>query len=478
MLGHLIRKEILDHILSLRFLILTALGAVMIWICLFVGYTAYRDGLRDYRLSRTLTESHIRYLIESGDPTKVVDEAYPVQKPPSVLSIFVRGVEMSLGRTGFAGGRDIRRLKFSPAADEPLLGVFPALDLAKIVQVVLSLFVLLLTYDAVCGEKEGGTLSLTMSFPVPRGQLLLGKIVGVLLSTFAAFVLPLLLGIAAVLLLPDVQFRESEWVRLGLALLAMGLYIAAFTCAGILGSCLTHRTATSFVILLFFWAGSVAVLPRLSLIAADVFRPTMSTQQLRAQVKALGKPYLQKRFDDQVQWERDYLAGQGENWWGAPAGREGWTLMRNRLRLETDEKVRSETRRVQEAFQNRYNTRLDLAVFLARLSPAFALNNATVRLARTGMDRHRRFLEAFNTTRDRIIDWYWEERMQAGLSGAYPERYGRYKRDYSTIPRLQYREGWPDADIQTALVDIGILALWGIVFFVGAYAAVLRYDLR
>ncbi len=30
MLGHLIRKEILDHLLSLRFLILSAIGALVI----------------------------------------------------------------------------------------------------------------------------------------------------------------------------------------------------------------------------------------------------------------------------------------------------------------------------------------------------------------------------------------------------------------------------------------------------------------
>lgn len=477
MLGHLIRKEILDHILSLRFLILAGLGAVIIWACLAVGTAAYRDGLKDYRLSRTLTESHIRFLVEMQVLPKVTDEAYPVQKPPSALGIFVRGLELTLGRTGHLGGRDIRRLKFSSAAEEPMLGMFPPLDLARIVQVVLSLFVLLLTYDAVCGEKEGGTLSLTMSFPVPRGQLLLGKILGVLLSTFAAFVLPLLLGIAAVLLLPDIRFRGPEWIRLGLILTAMGLYIVAFACAGILGSCLTRRAATSFVVLLFFWAAAVAVLPRLSLIVADLFRPATSTQEFRAQVKALSKSHGQVRFDSQVRWEEDYLKRHGKQWWDTPAGREEWTLMRNRSRLETGEKVRSEARRVEEAFQNRYSARLDLAIFLARISPAYALNNATARLARTGMDRHRRFLEAMTTTRGLLNDWYWGERMQQGMSWAYPEKY-EWDQDFSDVPRFTYRETWPDADLQTALVDIGMLALWGIVFFVGAYVAMLRYDLR
>jgi hypothetical protein len=52
--------------------------------------------------------------------------------------------------------------------------------------------------------------------------------------------------------------------------------------------------------------------------------------------------------------------------------------------------------RLEEAFHNRYQARLGLAVNFARFSLAFAFHNATVRLAGTGQDRHQRFLEAFN----------------------------------------------------------------------------------
>lgn len=47
---------------------------------------------------------------------------------------------------------------------EPALGGFPPLDLGLVVQLVLSLFVLLLSYDSVCGQKEIGTLRHISSF--------------------------------------------------------------------------------------------------------------------------------------------------------------------------------------------------------------------------------------------------------------------------------------------------------------------------
>ena len=87
-----------------------------------------------------------------------------------------------------------QRLRKTPTEAGPRLGVFPPHDLGLIVQVVLSLFCLLLSYDAICGEKEAGTLRLKNSFSVPRRLILLGKGFGILLPAMAAFGLPLLLG--------------------------------------------------------------------------------------------------------------------------------------------------------------------------------------------------------------------------------------------------------------------------------------------
>ena len=45
MLGQLIHKEILDQILSLRFLILAAICAFAIWLSLYDGYASYEARL-------------------------------------------------------------------------------------------------------------------------------------------------------------------------------------------------------------------------------------------------------------------------------------------------------------------------------------------------------------------------------------------------------------------------------------------------
>ena len=91
MLRHLVRKEFMDQVLSLRFLILTVLGSLIIWLSLYSGYRFYQDYLEEYRLSRAWTDRHIQHLQETH--SLGTDIGYPVEKPPSPLSIFVQGLD-------------------------------------------------------------------------------------------------------------------------------------------------------------------------------------------------------------------------------------------------------------------------------------------------------------------------------------------------------------------------------------------------
>ena len=480
MLGHLIRKEILDHISGLKFPVLSAVGALAIWISLYSGYAYYVESLKDYGLAQASTEDRIQQLMTANEWMEVTGGSYLVHKPPVPLSIFVRGLEPTLGRSigvSSAGG-PTRRLMLSPAEVEPVLGVSPPLDLGLAIQVVLSLFVLLLTYDAVCGEKEAGTLRLTTSFPVSRHQLLLAKFTGVLIPTLSAFGLPLLLGLGLLLLTSEVRLTALEWERLGWILAVFITYLILFICMGLLASSLTHRVPTSFVISLVFWVAAVAIVPRLSLIIADSFRPAPSIHQYQANKTEIVTALYGWRVERGRQWEKDHLESTGQEWWKTPEGREGRYFEVSQSRKEAEERVRSQSVRIDEMFRNRYNTRQTLATSLARISPAFALRNATIRLAGAGTDRQRRFMSAFTRYAEQYRQWWIKTKDLYRLREYHPAKYGKSEWNVSDMPRFTYQQTWPQEDIQTALIDLGILALWALFCLLGAYVSLLRYDLR
>ena len=98
-LGHLIRKEILDHLLSLRFLILSGIGALIISLSLYDGHAYYRSCLRDYQQAQVATQDRIRQITDADDWFEVSSVGYLIHKPPTPMNIFIRGLEPTLGRS-------------------------------------------------------------------------------------------------------------------------------------------------------------------------------------------------------------------------------------------------------------------------------------------------------------------------------------------------------------------------------------------
>ncbi|MDP6779941.1 MAG: ABC transporter permease subunit [Candidatus Latescibacteria bacterium] len=484
MLAHFIRKEILDHLLSTRFLVLTVLGVVTIWVSLYDGYAYYRSCLRDYRQAQELTDARIREIIEGPHDSRnqnwreVYFYGFKVHKPPTAMSIFVRGQEQTLPRSkAVLGPVRVRRMTRSPASVEPIRGMHPPLDLGLVVQIVLGLFVLLFTYDAVSGEKESGTLALVGSYGASVNLLLLGKVVGALFSTSVAFLLPILAGTAVISLLPDVGLSADDLGRLALVLAAFGLYIAAMACAGVLCSSLSRNSTSSFVFALTFWVAITIVAPRLSLIIADEVRPAPSAHEMQTEIAGAAQSTqvaLRKRKAD---W-RDARSEPGNEWWKTPEGRESELTFSNDANFRTLEARNRGIKRAREKYSNRARDRIGFATGLARLSPAFALSYAAVGLAGTGIDRHQRFEEAYSQYMAVRDVWYLKTDVKLRLQRALPEKYGEYRWDVSDIPRFSYVEQPPDSDIGNALPDLIALVAWALLFLVGAAIALSRYDLR
>ena len=88
MLSHLIRKEILDQLLSMRFIILSTIAALTIWLSLYDGYAYYRARLRDHQFARKVTEERFRQILERPNWEELGMVGFKEHKPPTPLSIF------------------------------------------------------------------------------------------------------------------------------------------------------------------------------------------------------------------------------------------------------------------------------------------------------------------------------------------------------------------------------------------------------
>ena len=221
------------------------------------------------------------------------------------------------------------------------------------------------------------------------------------------------------------------------------------------------------------------MVPRLSLIAADGLRPAISTYELEANKASVTKANMEKARSAIMNWEHAYADSTGRPWYVSSEGQEA----RERFQRWAWDELSGSASAVQHAhldreFWNRYDTRLELAVAMASLSPAFAFNDATSRLAGSGLERQRRFRAAFDEFREEYVEWYGRMSSRTSLQRSNPEKHGEYRWDIADMPRLLYREAWPEEEIQAAMVHTAVLVAWALVFLVGSYLGVFRYDVR
>ncbi|MGQ7957977.1 ABC transporter permease [Pseudomonas sp. SP16.1] len=98
-------------------------------------------------------------------------------------------------------------------------------SLASLATFLVPLIALLLAYDAIVGEDEGGTLMLLLTYPLGRGQMLLGKFVGHGLILALATLIGFGCAALAIALLVDN-------IELGLLAWAFGRFMLSSTLLG------------------------------------------------------------------------------------------------------------------------------------------------------------------------------------------------------------------------------------------------------
>jgi ABC-type transport system involved in multi-copper enzyme maturation permease subunit len=364
MLGSIIRKEILNNLLSYKFSIITVLSTILILVSIFIMY-------RDYCLAR---ENYEILRSKSENPPAVI--------PPTPLSIFAKGLEENLCRSyapGFVGRINVSTKQKSV---NKLFKLFTTPDLLYVVKVILSLCAILFAFDSVSGEKETGTLRQTISNTVKRPILILGKWIG----GFTSFILPLfmavLLGTIFVTLSPMVDIRAQNLARLGFFLLSSVIYLSIFFSLGLLISCLTHQSSSSLIISLFAWAMLVFLIPNLGNILARQLVQIPTVQRLEI-----------KREQIQIKTEIEVNSDRLPTWPERKKYIEGANLERKMLA---------------EDYRNRFNRLVTVSRNITRISPAAAFTFLATDVMGTGMAEERRLKRAFLQYRD--ILWDWDER--------------------------------------------------------------------
>jgi len=478
MLKDIIKKEILDHLLSAKFVFMFIICFVLILLSFYMGVAGYLADKKIY--DDDIAWDRLAWA-PPNNYNLLLTGSLKVYRAPQTLGAIVKGVEDAAGRVSHTVLSEEVSLGESKYQSNPLTSVFGAFDLMFIVKMALSLFAILLIYDTICGEKEKGTLKLSLSNSVPRDRLLLGKFIGGFISLCIPLLLPMMIGLIYLSLHPMIVLTGEDWQRLGFIFLMFLLYLTVFFCLGMLVSSLTARSATSLIILLFVWSVWGIVVPKASVIIAGMLRPIPVANEIYAQKTASSKQVTQDFAprDQELQAQHNIklipMGGGSYRIEGDFQAFQAYQAALSKLNEERDRVVSDNYEKINRDFQLRKDAQAALAKNISRISPASALTFGATSLARTGVDDYNRFWKAALDYKQVSRDWV---RTNPDLR----DEKGSYKEIDSAVvagmpqPALNYEN--LSGAIVRILPDFIAMALMIILLTGGAYFAFIRCDVR
>lgn len=467
----ILEKELREIIGTTKFAVTFGVCAFLILLAFYVGAKNYEVSLRDYEGAVVENIRQMDGLTDWGD----IDNR--IFLPPQPLAALVSGVSNDIGRTVNVQQRGELRAEDSRFNEDPLFAVFRFLDLEFIFTIVLSLFAILFGYDAINGEKQRGTLALSFSNSIPRDQYILGKVVGSFLALIIPLLIPILIGCLMLPLL-GVPMDSNSWIRLSMVIFAGILYFGVFLTLSVFISALTQRSSSSFLMLLVVWIFAVLIIPRVAVLVSGRAVDVPSVDQV---------DFEKGKFARQLSSERrEAMAGF---WRDNPMGDDHQAFMgaMQEFNKTIDDEQTAEmlvfTEQMNEQRENKSSARQKLALTLARLSPTASFSLAAADLASTSLDLRESFMMAANI--------YQSEYAQFMRSKNADDRGMRFMRhgsnddeeepepiDVRQLPVFEFEPPSANDAISASLPDLGLLFMFNIIFFAGAFVAFLRYDVR
>jgi ABC-type transport system involved in multi-copper enzyme maturation permease subunit len=455
MLILIILKEIRHNILTLRFAVMYGLFFVLTVVSMVLLSANYQSQWENYVRSKAAERENL------GTMESVHDlrwQGTKVQKEPSRLSLFSLGLDKEMSRSAFVssrGGVEVGSSQYS----NPISALFATPDLTYVVNIVISLLALLLTFDSVCGENEEGTLRLMLANAVPRDTILMGKWLGGYIALVVPFLLAVGIGFVLAALFTDLTLDAESWARAGTLMVLSLLYVSVFFTLGILISTFNHRSSTALMASLFIWVLIVLTVPNVVPILA---------RQI-AGIPSLGMLDGQRAAIENEQWRT-----ARERMRGAPSDEE-----RRTIHLEIRENIMKEWTRIQDEYENKIDRQIELAKMLSRLSPSASFVYAATNVAGTGIAEFRNLAEYTKQHQGsfaEVVDELSREERERETQRNVEETIDEAPFDVTRLPEFRPTGDSLARSLQGSMLDISLLVGFNIGFLLVSYIKFMRYD--
>jgi len=489
MLKTLIKKEMIEMVYDLRFVIASLLFITLIPLSMYVSRIDYEQ-----RLSAYQQESQI-WRARHGTPEWGSEdvEGHGFRAPP-VLSVFVLGLDPYLPDmvvTDFSG---VFRTVKESNTDGALAVLLGQIDFRFCMVYVVSLMALVFTFNTVSGERERGTLRLLIACSVPRGTLLFGK----WLSKTLVLIVPFLVAVCIALLVldasPQIDLNTPQLVYF--IAMILGISLLLIICMTILGVCLsTYATGSSqsITLLLTTWVILVLGIPKVTPMIANIINRPECRRVISMRKTALTEDLIAEFYDrrekeiaslygvrpDEIETRRNGLMVIGKHKLTPEAfqalmnevhdhSEQLWRQYRHRIPIELE--------KIEAQYQNQLQATHTLTMVLSRLSCLSCYIYTIADLAGTGIHEPRNYMDNAKRYQEQISQLLYNNIIIAG-NRSYWEK-GFNPSHVPTFPDMQYARPNLKTIISRRIWDVLLLVFYSVLFYSLAFFRLLKYDVR
>ena len=386
MLRTLIRKEMMHHILSVRFIVLLLMCLLLVPLTLSINYRNYRQNLVDYQEVVKLANIEEK-TVNPKMPLEPEIEVSKLFLKPTPLSVFANGLGDAL--PSYLGMTRNGIIQGAPSlVSDSLSYLLGHLDFLFLVGTVFSLLALLFTFDAVAGEREAGTLRVTLANSLPRDLFLWSKLIGGYIVFVVPFLVSFLFGLL-VLVWQGFPLGEPEiFPRVFSLTLVSLLYIAVFFAIGTVISTYLDNSKTALIVAFTVWVFAVLITPRVGFIVAKFIAPTRTSQSVY-----LEKTALRENFNAELEEKKREIHKELWKDRRQPPYEEVDERMKP-LEEEFRQKFKEHTDEIDRNYQREKKHQEQVGETLSRITPTSSLTYLVTNLTQTGKRKRNDYFQA------------------------------------------------------------------------------------
>ena len=393
MLMTLIQKEMMHHILSVRFVALLLMCLLLVPLTLSINYRHYQQNLVDYQEAVKLANIE-ETTINPQMELKPELEVSKLFLKPSPLSVFANGLGdalpsyLGMTRNGIVQGA-------SSLVSDSLSYLLGHLDFLFLVSTVFSLLALLFTFDVVAGEREAGTLRITLANSLPRDIFLWSKLIGGYLVFVVPFLVSFLFGLL-VLVWQGFPLGEPEIFPRVLSLTLVSLlYIGVFFAIGTVISTYLDNSKTALIVAFTVWVFAVLITPRVGFIAAKFIAPTQTSQSVYLEKTALRENYNAELEERKKEIHQEFWKDRSQSSFEAQmAGGLEIDKQVQPLEEEFRQKFKESADEIDRRYRRGKARQEGVGETLSRITPTSSLIYVASNLTQTGKIKRNNYFQA------------------------------------------------------------------------------------